>query len=72
MAAFDGHWHFACLDLASQVRDQLFKEGVSLTATHRVLSLRLGAPIATATFAPDAKGTFMLDEFSITSLVRGL
>jgi hypothetical protein len=57
----DGRWHFTCLDVGSQARDALFLEGISLSASHRVLSFRFDTPVV--------QGDFWIDAVSVSSLV---
>jgi hypothetical protein len=54
--------------VGSQARDALFLEGISLSASHRVLSFRFDTPVATVP-TPVVQGDFWIDEVSVSSLV---
>ena len=66
-AVLDGAWHHTCIDLGAQARDTLFQEGINIGPAHRVLSVVFNS---TDPVASPSIGSFFIDEFSVSSLVR--
>lgn len=63
----DGAWHHTCIDLGAQARDTLFQEGINIGPAHRVLSVVFNS---TDPAVSPSIGSFFIDEFSVSSLVR--